>query len=399
MQFELEYFGEVIEKELRDRPLKQEFDDYFMRAYTVTQTATRFKTKMNDAKSVYSLDQRKEFVSLHQHRLIHYADEVTDIMRDAGLEALLDGPDDTTRVNLARYLFYSIEELILALERNFPDLFDHDTTVPEAYTLRVHKELETMLPELTQQLKNLSCDMGLIHAATEPLAQFVFALHRMSYSYRDIFYLNLLVGEMSKVIESDLPLPKDEPRRVLFKRLCIINLNSDMFYEYITDRCTEKLDKAAHLADKALLLIHMIAKCEGTKLMDGVALNPQSDSIKKTVMAWLLSKQAALEAEIKIKERFGAQIRLPEDEMVDNGKKLSLNITGGEFAVWVRKHYESDFFSSKKKEEIFEFFTTHYTIKGNPISRDTFATRYNTPPDESKNKIQDLFKKMGRSGI
>lgn len=187
---------------------------------------------------------------------------------------------------LAHTLYNGLQELLLFLEKHYPQYYDRDTWIPDSYQQIVISDLAKDMSILREGLKQAKIDTELIKVSMAPLYHFIqptVSVHN-KITYGRLAYLKVLKDELKHL---SLGNHEDSASQTLQYRLLYLNLNSFSYYRYCINQVQHYVKEVPGKPEKLERLAYVMKLVQQAKVREGIAYDPNELSLKQQLAHWL----------------------------------------------------------------------------------------------------------------
>ncbi|WP_126248063.1 hypothetical protein [Chitinophaga rhizosphaerae] len=289
-----------------------------------------------------------------------------------------------------------IDTFLRFLQEQYGKYFDFDLLAPFVRVDQAVSNFKKRMDGLEKLYELEGTDPRVIDFALTPIRAMV--KNGGSVSYRKLRYFDKILSKLEVILEGK----PDEPNRAMHEALLGINFNQPQYIHYCIRRLQEKLteqwDKKLDTpkSDKDFYLFQLqtfnwyIKAQNQVAVEDGVGLERNIETAVDQLNNYLTNEIAYLQTMIKLEN--GVLDGLP---VAPKLKKIRLNASTKEAAVWLRSGMDSDYFKFENNEDAITMFCAHFSTVGTEdVSSKSFRPHFYNPGQAPVGKTIDSLDKQ-----
>lgn len=183
-----------------------------------------------------------------------------------------------------------LHELLVLIEERFAHYFNEEEKIPDAFLQSEKQGFCNKISLLKKSLNKTIDDNVLISIVFTVLGIFSNHSATVFITHHHFKYAQLLMTEMHHLI-----CRKELIRLDIIRLLVYLNFNITEFKNYMVEYITAKIKSAKNRQEKAERLLLQYQFINQIQPMDGMALKPQSASVKEDIMEWISNELQCME--------------------------------------------------------------------------------------------------------
>jgi hypothetical protein len=320
----------------------------------------------------------KHYISHHQQSLSLLLDETY------GLTEVNQQKDHNKKniKEITEIFLASSENLLLDLQKYFPDYFSHQSTVPQSLSEKTKFKIDSKISHLIEIASNQEDQKEFLEITENMLIPILSEITTFTYQAQD--YLEHFLEKLTSEIEK-----AETPMKTIDILLLLISLNFNHpdFYHYCCRYFIQETDKCEELATQhstlTLIKKHIVQTFPLTDYRLGKELPP----IKESLLTYLDSELDYLSS----MDNIGAQ--LTQHGLLDNKYKVTFTVK--QLAIFIHLQVEANIIVAETPKLLHEYIAKHYsTNETNRISAKSFKNAYYSASTEDLEKVIDKIVTM-----
>jgi hypothetical protein len=391
MKFELDFFEEFIQRELKAKRAGNSIvPDFARKTKEISNEVERIKKGLRT--QLFSVENESRFELLIQHHQTHIitlADRVLKFIDRKEAEQIEDISRDQTKLNLCKILYKSFRELLTYIENYFSKYFNQDSNIPVCYAIISIKEIREKLEAINTLSSQKKLDPSLLEIVLYPVIDFTHDPEKTNITFRRLIYIKQLVKDLLSVLTKDAPVDfTQEVCRLLY----YINFNSYYFLTYVTEKISREVQELPSVADQLDRLSFFLKGLNQLQVKPGFSLKPNRPSIQGQVSTWL-------EEEIHYTERKRQlTLMMPPGNYPDalsQDFKIKTILSVSQLAFYIRLLIEAGVITNKNQVELIRFFSKHFSsLKNENVSSESLRRKYYNIEQTTITSIQEILHRL-----
>lgn len=316
-------------------------------------------------------DQQEKYIHLYQYKLLWLMEIVAGQFPP---ETFTTGQTHSPLIQL----YFTLHELFVRLEENYPSFFDLNCHIPLVHLLVARKDLERELPLLRQLLSGTGL-MDII------LAPFEEILQSDNISFHRLYYIRKLSASLQN-LDPDGPLERVE------SILVYMNFNNSAYLNYKLKLLSDNISSLPTVHQQLMHTKWLVKMNNQQQMSLGVQYDCNRPSLKEQINEWLMHESDYLEHKILHPQ----DKLLPEEVSPWYNFKVKVDLSVNELAFLLRLMMEHGLILNNNKSELADFFARYFATNNQAaISADSLRTKmYSYSPSSVESVMQlllDLF--------
>ncbi|MDE3142760.1 MAG: hypothetical protein KGL19_01315 [Bacteroidota bacterium] len=183
-----------------------------------------------------------------------------------------------------------LHELLVLIEERFTPYFNEEEKMPDADLQTEKQSIANKLSLLKRSLSKTMDDDLLLSIVFTALAVFSNHSATVFITHHHFKYAQLLITEMHHLVSR-----KELIRLDIIRLLVYLNFNCTAFKNYLVEYMNAEIQTAKSRQEKAEKLLLQYRFMNQIQVMDGMALKPQSASVKEDIMEWIGNELQCME--------------------------------------------------------------------------------------------------------
>jgi hypothetical protein len=315
----------------------------------------------------------QQYIHQHQHAL-----HIT-VQR---LEDAISAQEDDGRKETNELLFYSLENLILDLQKYFPASFNYRETVPVFLYQKTVAQIDQKASGLVKIISERKNPKQPINNLENILSGILTAHKNITYgqqAYMD-YMLDSLTEQVQR-IESGLEVLD------IILRIISLNYNHPGFYEFCCTYFSKEVERCEEISAQYTTL-NFIKKCiNQISPLTAQKYSPDLPSIQDSLLKFISSELDYLNS----MDNIGAHLH--QHGLLDDRYKVTLTVR--QLAIFIHLQVEANIIISETPKLLHEYIAKHYrTNETDRISAKSFKNAYYSASTEDLEKVIDKIVTM-----
>lgn len=327
----------------------------------------------------------ERYIQFHQSALVHLTDTLINELSISEIEEIHSVSSENTRINLIKFLYLQLEDLLTYIEKYFAKYFNQSGKTPESYRFIVHRELKQKLPHVRYGLEKKGINKRLLSIILYPLDNFVESVRTQEVSYRRIIYLRQLLEELQEQANNGLT-----SKRLDFK-ICLtlgyLNFNSHRFFKYCVHEITSLVQDQETLSLQIEKLSFTLKTVNQVQAKPGFVFNEKLSGIKEQLSVWIGEEIYFFEKRQQLSLNFPAHAEDP----VQKNFKLQLNMSVAQLACLLRGLKDIGIIKNNNVLEVIRFMAGVVQSKNTEnISWESLRAKFYNVELSAKEGVKDI---------
>lgn len=294
-------------------------------------------------------------------------------------------------------LLSTLDELLTFIESRFTRFLSLDARIPASYLTTSNKKQKQRLDKLKSSPFFESQEKILADIVLNTLYCFASPKKKKKITFRDILYQKLLVKELESLQHHQ---SKNTTHMSLTELLIYMNFNSNLFINYYTQAITRKVEAFEKVSDKIECLLFYFKEFKHISTMEGVALYPNCQNLKKILRDWF--EQEIIFHEKKQQLTAMVSLSAPPAEkqpeahrIVSKNEKVTCRLSTDQTALILRASGELEILISKSMNQLFKTIVPYLSTPNKDLlSYDSMRSKGYVAEDRDKEIAIDTLERM-----
>lgn len=392
MKYELETLDTLIISGINPSTFKdpKHIDAASFRQFkTLAQTETD-RVKKAFAKEAFSQNEERyieRYMQHHQSELIRLTDHLLGYLPDE--EALYMYDFDHARhstVNLYKYVYNCLEDLISYIEKHFSRYFNPDAKIPDSYKLIAIRDIQELLPAIEGSFNQKGLNPRLQSIILSPLKAFIRDKTASDTSFLNLIYLKNFSQEL--LVWSDSNLTDQELNHKIICIMVYLNFNSYKLFALCTESIISSYQEIDTLAGQIERLAWYSKNINQAQVKPGFAYKPGHKSLRDCLIQWIDEEICFLEK----RQQLTLNLPLSKVEGLQDDFKFNTSLSVAQLAYFIRILLEENILLNRNQKEVLKFIARFTrTKKAESVSPESLRTRFYNVESSTKDAVKDVI--------
>ncbi len=326
---------------------------------------------------------KSEVIKLQRYIGMHLIKIRRDFIPLAEHQNILHCSEAKNEVDIYKLVYRSFVDLHEYLEATFRHYLDEHIVVPCKKRKRFVEEERPKAELILDAMNTFDINSKLKEQVNGTIERFLSDGFN-GFTYVQMHYCSKFNKELNEFFKK--PLPLDEKDFILL--LIQINFNRNGVLQYIFAFLTVQLEQKENHCKRLELLSFYLKSINRIQHSSSFAYNEKLFSLKEQLSDWLEEKiqDTSLE-DIKVKNPIG----MKPEKYTPPIKKYQVNFSVPESALLLRA-LKNTGIVDMPKEELFEYFSTHFYTKQAPnVSTSSLGKKYHDPSEKNLRTVREAF--------
>jgi len=291
-------------------------------------------------------------------------------------------------------LLSSLDELLTFIESRFNRFLSLDSRIPASYLTSSNKKQKQRLDKLRSSLFFETQETILVDIIFNSLYCFASPKKKKRITFREILYQKLLIKELESLTHS---YSNNAANMSLEELLIYMNFNSKIFINYFTQKILRKIDAYEQMADRMESLLFYFKEFKQISTIEGVALYPNCQSLKKILGDWFEQEIIFQEKKQQLTTSTPSTVKKQPAHAIAEKKseKVVCQLSTDQTALILRASSELEILISKSMNHLFKTIVPFLSTPNKDIlSYDSMRSKAYSAEDRDKEIAIETLERM-----
>ncbi len=320
----------------------------------------------------------ERYIQYHQQALIRLMDKV------AGEENAV-----STSVDINKYYYNGLEELLSFVERHFAKYFDQDAKAPESYIALARKDAGINSRKIQKGLTRKNADARIIELMLYALRKIMDDSSNQDTTYRKVIYAKEIQKELFRLLDNpEINQSINEELRLV---MYYLNYNSIRCFTYHAQYINLILEAVETRAEKIEKLSFLLKTINQAQIKPGIGYNLHAPSLISQLNGYIVE-------EIEHLERLQQLANIPTSrslEMLLRSFKIQLEMSVAQIAYLIKVFIETRIIVTNNVTGLLRFLSKFLVSKRTEsFSYDSFRAKFYNVENGTKESVKTILIKM-----
>jgi len=330
-----------------------------------------------------------EYIRFHQRAIIELSGQLVNYVPPRDINTVSESSQD--KVKLSQELYFSLQELLIFVEKHFAQYFDMDVWIPENYRLIVFDDIQQSITAIEAGLTAKGFEKELMAVTLAPFAEFLRQGSSNEVTYRRIMFLKELRKDLLYLIEDKEPQTAVDINVRLQWTLFGLNYNSREYVAYCTRQIKIFIDETDEIGEKLERLALVQKLIHQQSLKPTFSYDPGRKMLPLLLEDWM-------DQEIQYWETRKAN-QMPDEGEENTSKpgkfKLRVDLSVAQLAFLIRVFVEVNIIQSPNVKLLVKYVSRIFqTKRSSNLGTGSIYGKYYNAEDSTRKTVKEMLLRM-----